>query len=309
MDFQAFLITFREGLEALLIVGIITTYLAKMEKSEYNKWVWVGVAGAVFSSFVVAFLFQVIFTGFTAMGYRHYMRIGIMLISSILLTQMVLWMKESSEELNAATREKLKEIVTAGSVFGMVVHAYLVVLREGVETVFFFAAISQGDISKAIQSQGALLGIVFAAAVAWIIFKTSLRFPLKKFFQVTGFLIMMIAAGLLVQAIGAMQDYGMIGSLKPQLYNIVEFMPEHPVDEEHLRREGKEPLISGQVGIFFMAMFGYSHSPSFEEVAAYVGYFAAIFAYLRYKSRRQERERAEGRARKRDERLKVEARV
>ncbi len=285
MDFQAFLITFREVLEALLIVGVITTYLKKMNQEKYNKWVWLGVAGAVVSSFLVAFIFQVILTGFAAMSYQHYMRISIMLISSILLTQMVLWMAENASEMSNKTREKMQQLITTGSVFGMVMHAYLVVLREGVETVFFFAAITGGDISQAIQSWGALSGLILACIVGWIIFKTTVKFPLKKFFQVTGFLIIMMAAGLATQAVGAMQDYGWFGSLKEDMYDIAHILPEHPIDEEHLRREGIEPLISGQVGIFLMAMFGYSHHPSFEECAVYIGYYIILFMWLRLRHR------------------------
>jgi len=293
MDFQAFLITFREVLEALMIVGIITTYLRKMDQQKYNKWVWTGVAGAVVSSFGVALLFQVVLTGFAAMSSQHYMRISIMLISSVLLTQMVLWMADSSKEIAGKTQDKINKIVTAGSIFGMVVHAYLVVLREGVETVFFFAAISQGDISQAIQSKGALFGVIAACVLAWLIFRTTVRVPLKTFFTVTGFLIMMMAAGLLVQGIGAMQDYGFIGSLNKHVYDISTILPEHPIDEAHLRRIGIEPLISGQIGIFLMAMFGYSSSPSLEEIVAYIGYFAVLIWWIHFRKENKGQENKE----------------
>ncbi|MEW9672373.1 FTR1 family protein [Ammoniphilus sp. 3BR4] len=283
MDGQAFLITFREVLEALLIVGIITTYLTKMGQEKSHKWVWLGVFGAVVSSLIVAFIFQVIMTSFAAMGSQHYLRISIMLISSILLTQMVVWMADNSNDINTKTKQKLDQLITAGSIFGMVIHAYLVVLREGIETVFFFAAISGGDISKAIQSWGALLGVVCAVIAAYIIFKSTIRFPLKTFFKITGIMIVFIAAGLFVQAIGALQDYGFIGTLKEDVYNIAHILPEHPIDEEQLRREGIEPLISGQIGLFLMAMFGYSHHPSFEETIGYWGYFAGIYFFLRYR--------------------------
>lgn len=285
VDGSAFLITFREVLEALLIVGIITTYLTKMGQQKSHKWVWLGVFGAVVSSLLVAFIFQVIMTSFAAMGSQHYLRISIMLISSVLLTQMVVWMADNSKDMSSKTKEKLDKLITTGSIVGMVIHAYLVVLREGIETVFFFAAISGGDISKAIQSWGALLGVICAIIAAYIIFKSTMRFPLKTFFKITGVMIVFIAAGLFVQAIGAIQDYGFVGTLKADVYDISHIMPEHPIDEEQLRREGVEPLISGQVGLFFMAMFGYSHHPSIEEVIGYLGYFIGIYLFLRYRGK------------------------
>ncbi|MCF6094592.1 FTR1 family protein [Microaerobacter geothermalis] len=289
MNAEAFLISFREALEALLIVGVIITYLKKMGKQEFVKYVWVGVTGAVFSSFIFAFLFQVVLTSFAMMSSQTYMKLSIMLISSILLTQMVLWMADNSKELNSKSQQKLSELVTTGSVIGMIIHAYLIVLREGIETVFFFAAISKGDISQAIQNWGALSGLVLAVVLFWFIFKGALKFPIKTFFKVTGFIIIMIAAGLLVNAIGMMQDLGMIGSVMPELYNIAAFMPEHPIDEQQLLRDqGITPLISGKVGIFFAAMFGYSHNPSLEQVIAYIGYFVIVFVIIRFQARRED---------------------
>ncbi len=64
MEVQALLITFREALEALLIVGIITSYLKRIDQSRYVKYVWLGAGLAVFASAIVALLFQVVLTGF-----------------------------------------------------------------------------------------------------------------------------------------------------------------------------------------------------------------------------------------------------
>ena len=100
---------------------------------------------------------------------------------------------------------------------------------------------------------------------------------------------MFIAAGLLVQGIGVLQDLGKMGSLyttaegKPaEVYNIVHIMPEHYQDELHYMRDtGNKPLISGQVGLFMAAMFGYSHSPSLEQTVAYWGYFAVVVILMK----------------------------
>ena len=288
MDFQAFLITFREGLEALLIIGIINTYLKKINQTQYTKWVWTGAFGAVVSSLLVALVFQVVLTGFASMGSQNYMKLGIMLVSSVLLTQMIFWMNENNKDVHSKTQDKLSKIVTTGSVLGMVAHAYLVVLREGVETVFFFAAITGGDITRAMESQGALIGLITAIVVGFLMFKGLVRFPLKTFFKVTGILIMLIAAGMLVQAIGIMQDLGMMGSAMPHVYNIVGFMPEHPIDAaQYFRDTGHQPLINGDVGIFMKAMFGYSHNPSIEELLAYLGYFLVIILWVRHKNQQE----------------------
>lgn len=106
MEVQALLITFREALEALLIVGIITSYLKRVNHREYTKYVWLGAALAVAASVGVAMLFQLVFTGFAAMGSETYLKIGIMIISTLLLTQMVFWMAEHSRDMKKVSKGK-----------------------------------------------------------------------------------------------------------------------------------------------------------------------------------------------------------
>ncbi|GMB07413.1 FTR1 family iron permease [Thermolongibacillus altinsuensis] len=294
MEVQALLITFREALEALLIVGIITSYLKRIDQARYTKYVWLGALLAVVASFGVALLFQVVFTGFAAMGSEMYLKISIIFISSILLTQMVFWMAEHSKDIKSNMEGKMSKYVSKGDVFGMVMHSFLVVLREGVETVFFFAAITGGNIGAAMQSWGAVTGLVLAAIVSYMFFKGTMRVPLKTFFKVTGAFIILIAAGLLVQGISMLQDLNIIGSVMPHVYDITWFLPEHPIDYEHyLRDHGVAPVLSGDIGIFLKALFGYSAMPSLEEVLAYIGYFVVIYLLIQSRYAKSETKKEE----------------
>ncbi|WP_020060022.1 FTR1 family iron permease [Bacillus sp. 123MFChir2] len=284
MQLQAFLITFREVLEALLIVGIITTYLKRTDNKQYVKYVWVGAGLAVVASYIVALVFQVVFTGFAAMGSEMYLKISIMFISAILLTQMVFWMAEHSKNMKANMENKMSKYITAGNIIGMVVHSFLVVLREGVETVFFFAAITGGNIEAALQGWGAISGVLVAALVSYLFFKRTMRISLKVFFKVTGVFIVFIAAGLLVQGISMMQDLKILGSVMPHVYDITWLLPEHPIDYAHyLRDHGTAPLLSGDIGIFLKAFLGYSSMPSLEEILAYIGYFVVLYMLIVFK--------------------------
>ncbi len=278
MEVQALLIVFREVLEALLIVGIITTYLKRMDHKQYTKYVWLGAGLAVVASAGVAMLFQVVLTGFTSMGSEMYLKIGIMFVSALLLTQMVFWMANHSKDLKGEMEGKMNGFISTGNIVGMVIHSFLVVLREGVETVFFFAAITGGNIGAAMEGWGALTGALIAVAVSYFFFKGTMRVPLKTFFKITGAFIILIAAGLFVQAISMMQDLSIIGSVIPHVYDLTWFLPEHPIDYDHyVRDHGVAPILSGDVGIFLKALFGYSSMPSIEEIIAYIGYFVAIY--------------------------------
>lgn len=294
MDLQAFIITFREALEALLIVGVITTYLTKVNYSHWNKWVGVGVALAIISSFFVALLFQIVLTGYGSMASQNYLRFSIMFISAGLLTHMVLFIGQQSINFTANIQSKVNHIITTGSIINMLVHSYLVVLREGIETVFFFAAISGGDIQKAMSSWGALLGLIAALAIGYYFFKGTKKVPLGLFFKWSSVLLILIAGGLIVQGIGVLQDMKLLGTMYRtpggeigEVYNTIWLMPEHPIDEvQYIRDTGKEPLISGEVGIFFKAFLGYTHNPSVEEFSSYWFYFLLVYVLLARKRKK-----------------------
>jgi high-affinity iron transporter len=298
MNLQAFLITFREAFEAILIVGIIVSYLNRIGQSKWNKWVWTGVLLAVAASFGVALLFQIVLDGYATMGSKDYLRIGILLVSAGLLTHMILFMSKQNREMKNKLQNKVALILTTGGAINMIVHSFLVTLREGVETVFFFAAISGGDISQALQSWGALIGLISAAVLGFAVFKGSRKIQIGTFFRATSVFLVMIAAGLFVQAIGVMQDLGIMGTVYRtpggeigQVYNITWLMPEHPIDEtNYIRDTGEHPLINGQVGIFFKAFLGYTQEPSVEEFVGYWMYYLFVFILI---ARQKKLEQAE----------------
>jgi high-affinity iron transporter len=288
MNVQAFLITFREALEAILIVGVIITYLNRIGQSRWNKWVWLGVILALAASYGSALLFQLVLTGYGTMASQIYLKFGIMFVSAGLLTHMILFMTKQSRDLQQEMQSKISHILTVGGVVNMVLHSFLVTLREGVETVFFFAAVSGGDISKAISSWGALIGLIAAFVVGILFFKGTKRIPLGTFFKATSIFLVMIAAGLLVQGVGILQDIGKMGTIYRtpggeigEVYNIIAFMPEHPTDEtQYIRDSGDQPLINGQVGLFLRAFLGYTHNPSVEEFLIYWLYYFGVFVMV-----------------------------
>lgn len=301
MNLQAFLITFREALEALLIVGVILMYLKRVDQSKWTKWVWLGVILALISSYGVALLFQVVLTGYSMLGTEIYLKIGIMLVSTVLLTHMVLFIAQQNLDIQKKVQSRITHILTFGSILNMIVHSYLVVLREGVETVFFFAAISNGDIGKVIQSPGALIGLVSALVVGLIFFRGTRRIPLGIFFKATSIFLILIAAGLFVQAIGILQDRHIIGSVYTtaggelgEVYNIEWFMPEHPTDyDQYVRDYGEKPLLNGQIGIFLRAFLGYTHNPTVEEFAFYWLYYIVILGLLVWQNNRRKIKQSE----------------
>lgn len=256
------LITFREGLEAFLIVGIILTYLGRCNLKQHNKWVYLGVILGLFSAFLLGFVFQLYYNGFErSLGELH-IKVGIMGFAVVVLTSMVIWMSRNGRDIKGNLEKDLDRAISTGSVLTLVLMSYLAILREGFETVLFLGALF-GDEMQAPVFYGGALGLVLAVAVSIAIFKGMRNFPLKTFFNITGALIMLIAAGLLTNMIGILQDIHLVPVLKPALFDVGWLM-----------------IDSSEIGIFFKALFGYTHSPSLIQVISYVSYFAVILLSL-----------------------------
>ncbi len=256
------LITFREGLEAFLVVGIILTYLGRCNQKQCNKWVYAGVFLGLLSAFVLGYLFQVYYNGFESKIGELYLKVGIMGFAVVILTYMVIWMSKNSRNIKGDLEKNLERVISTGSVLALVFMSFLAILREGFETVLFLGALFGNEMNAPVFYGGAL-GLVIALTVTIALFKGMRNIPIKTFFNITGGLVMVIAAGLLVNMIGILQDIHLLPVLKPAVFDLSWLM-----------------IDSSEVGIFFKALFGYTHSPSLIQLISYLSYFAVITLFF-----------------------------
>lgn len=244
----SFLITFREGLEAFLIVGIILSYLAKLDARKFNKYIYMGVFLGVITSLFIAYVFQIVLYGMDDKLYQHYMMIFILLFATVVLSYMVVWMQKQAKEVSSGIKDNLEKLVSAGSIFGMVFLAFLAVIREGFETILFFSALSvsmEESFSMEEGLIGAGLGLVLSIVLVYFMMKKAKKIPLKEFFKYTGLLILIIAAGLFGSAISMMQAAELVPVLLEKVYDISFILDDR-----------------GVFGTFLRALFGYNSSPS-----------------------------------------------
>lgn len=254
----SFLITFREGLEAFLIVGIILSYLGKLKVPQYNKYIYIGVSLGLIVSLVVAYIFQVVFYGLNE-HYQHYLMIFILLFATLVLSYMVIWMANQSKQIKGEMEENIKELVSAGNIAGMVFLAFLAVLREGFESVLFFSSLSlEVEISLQEGLTGALLGLVLSIILVYALMRGAKNIPLKEFFKYTGLLILIIAGGLFGSSISMMQASGIVPIFIQEVYNISFVLDDR-----------------GVFGTFLRALFGYNSSPSLLHLFAWGFYMLA----------------------------------
>lgn len=255
------LITFREGLEAFLVVGIILSYLGRCNQKKCNKWVYLGVFLGLLGAFFLGFLFQIYYNGFESKIGELYLKVGIMGFAVVVLTYMVIWMSKNGRSIKGDLEKNIERVISTGSMVSLVFMSFLAILREGFETVLFLGALFGNEMDAPVFYGGAL-GLVIALVVTIALFKGLRNIPIKTFFNITGGLVMIIAAGLLVNMIGILQDIHLLPVLKPALFDLSWLM-----------------LDSSEVGIFFKALFGYTHSPSLIQVISYISYFAVIMLF------------------------------
>ncbi|MEE8472890.1 MAG: iron uptake transporter permease EfeU [Dehalococcoidia bacterium] len=259
----SFLITLREGLEAALIISIVLAYLVRLQRQDQARKVWVGAGSAIVASLAVGAL---IFWTFGELSGRaeEIFEGTAMLLAVGVLSYMVLWMKRQARDIKANLEAQVKAALMVGSGVTLGSLAFIVVIREGVETVLFLFGASRAA-SPMDVAVGGIAGLVLAVVIGYMGYQGSRRMNLSTFFNVTGTLLIVFAAGLLAHGIHEFQEAG--------LFPIV---IEHVWDINNILNEKMG------LGSFMKALFGYNGNPALIEVMAYMAYMGiALWTFFR----------------------------
>jgi high-affinity iron transporter len=205
----AFLITLREGMEAALIVAIILAYLRSVGRPDRFSLVWGGVWAAVAISLVTGAIIFAIAGGLPHTAGEIFEGVAT-LLAVVVLTWMIFWMRRNAINIKGELQGKVDMALASGSGLALVALSFFVVVREGLETVLFlFGAFQAGtETSGALKFLGAVLGLVVAIALGILIYRGGIRLNLRTFFRVTGVLILIVAASLLVYGIHELYEVG-----------------------------------------------------------------------------------------------------
>ncbi|QTA38434.1 FTR1 family protein [Thermosipho ferrireducens] len=249
---SAFLITFRETLEAALIVGIVLGYLHKVSLLNLRKNVWIGVLLGIIGSILGAFLFQVIGSGFEERNKEIYEGI-ITLFGAFLLTTVILWINKN-KNIEEELKQKLEDIKFSKTLgLQLILLISVAVLREGIETVVFLESAMVSSETGALFPSS--LGIITAIVLAYLLFKGVLKMNLKTFFTFTNTLLIFFAAGLIAYGVHELQEAGFIPVFVEHVYDINGFINE-----------------KGFLGGILKGLFGYNGNPSLIEIIVYWTY-------------------------------------
>jgi high-affinity iron transporter len=205
----AFLITLREGLEASLIVTILAAYLVQTGRRNELKRLWIGAAAAIGACLLVG---AAIAIGGAEMSHSaREMLEGVAGVAAVaLLTWMIFFMRRHARSLRKELAAKADQAIAAGGALALASLAFIAVGREGLETVLFLYAAFSASTAPVASGGGATVGLLVAAGLGYGIYKGSARLNLRLFFQITGGLIVVVAAGLVSSSIHAFNEAGVL---------------------------------------------------------------------------------------------------
>ncbi len=266
------IIVFREVIEAALIVAIVLG--ASRGIAGRGRWVSAGIGLGLAGAAVVAAFADVITGAFQGNG-QAYLNAGVLLAAVCMLAWHNIWMSSHGREL-AAEVKSVGHDVKSGSkpLTALMVITFVAVMREGSEVVLFLWALGTSG-SAGSMVLGGLLGAAAGVAVGTLMYRGLLSIPLRHFFSVTGWMVLLIAAGLAAQAASFLNQAGLLPALGSNLW-----------DTSHLLDQ------SGTAGKMLHTLIGYTARPSGIQLLFYVTTLAVILTLMRWVGKRHAAARA-----------------
>lgn len=200
--FDSLVITLREGVEAALIVGIVAGYLRKSGRAPLIRFVYWGLAVAVAASCVAGY-----FVGrlrVTEDAYEGWL----MLVGAVFVASVVIWMYKTAKNMRREIEEKLSSLTQRtgrAAAWGVFLFVFLMVFREGIETVLFLGAVSL-DTTALMNFIGGVIGLALAVGLGIAFFKGSIKVNLRKFFNVTTLVLLVVALQLFISGIHELSE-------------------------------------------------------------------------------------------------------
>jgi len=262
-----FVIALREGIEAALIVSILLAYLRQLGRGDRARIVWWGAGLATLASVAVGTTIFVVGAEFE--GKAEEVFGGVVTLTAVaVLTWMIFWMRRQGAGIRADLHDRVDTALLAGGA-ALAAIAFFSVLREGIETALFLFAAAEGTAvgtgGVGAQLLGAVLGLALAISLGVLLYRGAIRMNLRMFFKLTGWVLIVIAAGLFAAGIHELQEAKWFPFLQGAAFDVSSSLPD-----------------DAGVGAILRGLIGYNADPSTLEVVAWLGYLLVVGAlYLR----------------------------
>lgn len=265
----AFLITFREVIEATLIVATILGILVKLNQHKGIKTVWFATGAAVLVSVLLLVLgslvgvkVQEIYTGKT----EEFIEGVLMIISAVFITWAVFFLHNYFASYKTKLLQKLKDTVEKQEEKGLFVLVFTAVFREGIEIVLFLSTIYLSTNPQQIFT-GFVSGVIGGLAVSLLLFTATFRMPIYYAFKTTSILLILFAGGLLARGVHEFAEAGVIPELTSFTFG---FLPEKSTIAYDMLK----------------AVFGITQQMDIAQITLYVGYVSIMVWWVFFRNRK-----------------------
>lgn len=257
-------IVFRETLEAALVVSLALA--ATRGLSRRSRWIGGGVVAGLLGALVIASTAGAIADAFEGTG-QELFNAGVLLAAVLMLGWHNLWMAEHGRALVGQLAELSRSVRTGTATLGALAAAVgLAVLREGAETVLFVQGLVATESARDVWF-GIALGAALGTAIGALLYAGLVRIPIRHFFRVTNWLIVLLAAGLAANAARFLEQADVLPPLLPQVWDTSQVLSE-----------------SSLVGQLLHVLVGYTARPSALELLFYVTTLAILIAAMRFRT-------------------------
>jgi high-affinity iron transporter len=260
-------IVFREVLEAALVIGIVLAATRGLAGS--RAWITGGVLAGAVLSMVVAGGAESIASAFEGIG-QELLNATILGLAVLMLAWHSVWMQKHGAEI-ARDMKTVGQDVRAGArplhLLALVVG--LAVLREGSEVVLFLYGIAAGGADSRMLVAGSMLGLATGVAAGALMYFGLLRIPTHRLFSITGWLIILLAAGMAGQSAALLVQAGVLPGIVDPVWDSSSWLPEH-----------------GPIGQLLKVLVGYDDRPSAMQILAFAATLVGITTLSRAVNRR-----------------------
>ncbi|MCT6881081.1 FTR1 family protein [Snodgrassella alvi] len=267
---QVIFVVWRECFEALLVVGIIYSWINRNpDRSNGMRYLFGGIGLGVLISVILALIINGVFKELSD-DHQTLFMMAMSAIASILIVQMVYWMNRHAKSMKSTLEQEMAQQVARNSWWGALFIIAIAIAREGSEIVVFLS----GQIMQLNSHNytgffmAVLIGIIVSAFTFYVFILTSRFIQWKKFFTITGVVLLFLSVSLLLKAV----EDGTNMLLEHDV-SIPDFLINPAWDTSHVIDD------SGLFGSFASSLFAYRSQPMWISVITF-GLFWLIMALL-----------------------------
>ncbi|MGB6241915.1 MAG: FTR1 family protein [Castellaniella sp.] len=264
---QVAFIVWRESVEALLVVGILYSWLRSSPEGRRGlPWLWGGVGAGLLLAVALALVLLGMASWLSDTGQEWFQAL-MALAACALVVQMVVWMRRHGRGLRRELESGAAAQVGGDHWWGLLALVMIAVAREGSETVVFLygTVLSSQRNDQVLPTVLAGVGGFLAALLTfWLLQLGGRVITWRRFFKLTEILLLLLAGALLVSATDRLISLDVLPALVDPIWDSSGVLD-----------------TAGGLGKILADFAGYRAYPALSQVLIWLGYWGGAICLLR----------------------------